>query len=237
MSAIVLSSLAQVQVAPSEEARARRDSLLSEAFEVGEIANRLDADAATETLRALSAFEKEVESGRTTAKAPVLDLGRRIDALGKELCEKIVAEKRRISGLLGTFEAEERRKADEERRRIEAEAARVTAEAERKAKEAARLAKSEEQAARAVDAVVEKAQAQIVDLKQRADQAVARKAEGSRLMTSVKFEVVDIHALHIAHPELVVLEPNGTAIRAILKQNPEMKIPGLRIWTETNLSV
>jgi len=238
MSSLILTpTMGDVQISVAAQVREERDLLLVEASLISSVEDRLDADDATQILRKLSDFARLIETQRKAAKEPVLELGRKIDALGKELAAKVDEEKGRISRLVGAFEAEERRKAEDERRRLEAEQIRLAAEAERKIREAAKQAKTEEQRDRAVDRVIEEAHAKTAAIQQQIASAQPRKAEGSKLTTVVLFEVTDIRALYAAHPELVVLEPNGTAIRSILKANPNLQVPGLRHWTEQKLSI
>jgi DNA repair exonuclease SbcCD ATPase subunit len=221
----------------ADDAKALRDSLLKQANEVTTITDRLDADDATQVLKALSSFEKEIEEGRTVAKAPILDIGRKIDALGKELCAQVLIEKSRISKAIGAFESAERQKAEDERRRLEAEAAKIAREADKAASLAASKATTEEAKARAVDSVVEKAQTQVANIKAQVVNLAPKKAEGSKLLKKVCFEVTDMQALYKARPEFCVITENGQAIRAILKTSPNLQVPGLRHWVEESLSV
>jgi hypothetical protein len=230
-------AIADFQVATADEAKRARDELLRAAGLVSTITDRLDADDATAALKLLVAFERDVEAGRTAAKAPFLEMGRKIDALGKELCLQVSAERTRISKLVGSFEAEERRKAEEERKRLEAEAARVAREAEVAVWKAASEAKTVEERDRKTDAVIEKAAAAVVQIKQEVVNLAPKKVEGSKLLKAVRFEVTDIAALYAARPEFCSIEPNGTAIRAVLKGSPNLQVPGLRHWVEETLSV
>lgn len=238
MSALLLTpTLAVTPLSSTEAAKTERDNLLKEASAVTTVTDRLDADSALPVLRALNSFLSEVESQRETAKAPVLDLGRKIDALAKELTTALKLEEDRISKLCGSFEAEERRKAEDARRKADADAARIAYEAAENEKAARRAAPTELAAARASDAIAGKAQEEIAAVRQVAFAAIAPKAEGTRMSSSVCFEVTDLKVLYAAYPELVTLEPNGTAIRAICRANPELKIPGLKHWSEQKLNV
>jgi hypothetical protein len=236
-SILITPSLGSAVVTAAEAARISRDELLHQAAMVTKVEDRIDADDATNVLRSLKAFANTIETARTAAKAPALDLGRKIDALAKDLVARVEIEAARISRIVGAFEAEERRKAEEARRAADAEAARIAAEASRKAAEVRRAASNAEAGDRAADAVVETAQQQIVAVRQVAANAVAPKQAGTQVREDVCFEVTDIKALFAAHPELVVLEPNGSAIRAILRANPNLQVPGLRHWKEAKLNV
>lgn len=234
---LITPSLGDVQITAAQDARDVRDALLIEASTVTTVADRIDADAATSTLRALKAYQTAIETARTKAKGPVLDVGRKIDALAKELADKVIAEAGRISRVIGAFEAEERRRAELARIEAENRAADIARKAAEEAAKAARAATTAEAAERAADAVREKAAEQIVAVKQQAANAVATKQAGTSVREDVVFEVTDIRALYAAHPELVTLEPNGTAIRAILRNAPNLQLPGIRHWREAKLNV
>lgn len=234
---VITPNLGDAQVTAANAARAERDELLKSAAAVTTVADRLDADHATNVLRDLTAFSKRIETARTEAKAPALDLGRRIDALAKELAHAVTTEATRVSRIVGAFEAEERRKAESLRYEAEREACRLAKEAEAKAHQARRQAGNELDGDRAADAIREKAVEEIVAVRQAAAVAVAPKQAGTAVREDVVFEVIDIRALYAAHPELVNLEPNGTAIRAILRNAPNLQVPGLRHWREAKLNV
>lgn len=234
---LITPSLGAAVVTAAETARITRDELLHQAALVTTVTDRIDADDAIAVLRDMKEFTRTIEAQRTAAKAPALDIGRKIDALAKDLVAKVEAEAGRISRALGTFEAEERRKAEDAKRNADAEVARLAHEAQQKANEAARNAPDSLAGARAADAVVEQVQLQIASVKQTAAAVAAPKAAGTQVREDVAFEVLDIKALYASNPELVVLEPNGTAIRAILRANPNMQLPGLCHGREAKLNV
>lgn len=215
-----------------DTARARRDQLLAEAVQVESITDQIDADAAAATLQQLKTFSKDVAAAHKDAKAPVLELSRQIDELLRDLVTDVKDEADRIGRILGAYDAEQRRQADEKRRQAEAEAARIRYEAEQKARAEARTADSPEDAARKADEILGGAASQVADLQAHAEaQKRVGKRAGMALKTQVEFEVTDINALHKENPTLVILEPNKAAIKAILKSNPNIQIPGLRHWT------
>ena len=234
---LITPSLGAAIVTSADAARVERDELLHQAALVVQVADRIDADDATTVLRGLKAFETTIEQARTQAKAPVLEIGRKIDALSKQLVDQVKAETGRISRVLGTYELEEKRKAEAARYAAEQEASRIAEEARRKTIEVRAAAPDALAADRASDRVTEKAVEQIVALKQAAAQSMPTRQAGTTVREDVCFEVFDLVALHKSSPELVVLEPNGTAIRAILRANPNLQIPGLRHWREAKLNV
>lgn len=219
------------------EALIARDGLLCLASAVGTINDRLDADDATACLRRLANFEREIEDARTAAKAPVLDISRKIDALGKELLTQISAERQRIARAVGFFEAGERRQAEDARAKMEIEARRIQMAAEKAAGVAAKLASNDVERDRACDAIIETAQAEVMIVRAQIAALPPKKAEGSKLLKAVKFEILDLDLFFKARPEFCTIEVNSSALRAVLKGSPNLQLPGLRHWIEESLSV
>lgn len=236
-SLIITPNVGGAIVTAADAARLRRDELLTLAATVTTVTDRLDADDATATLKQLTEYAGTIEDQRTVAKAPVIALGKQIDAMAKELTASVATEQTRIGRVLGEFERSERERADDERRKADAEVARVAEETRKKALEASKGTASPLAQARAVDAVVEAGAAKVAEIKQQAASYVPPKTSGTKLRGNIVFEVDDIKAVYAAYPELVILEPNGTAIRAILKQNPNLQIPGLRHRVENKVTV
>lgn len=234
---LITPSLGAAVVTSADAARITRDELLAQASEVKLVKDRLDADDATVVLKRLKDFTRGIEAQRTSAKAPALEIGKKIDGLAKELAASVDAEASRISRVIGAYEIEEKQKAEKARLEAEAETSRIAREAEQQARNAMRTASSEEAGTRAADTIVEKAQEKIIAVKQQAVASAPVRNLGTSVREDVCFEVTDIKALYADSPHLVTLEPNGTAIRAIIKANPNLKLPGLRHWREAKLNV
>lgn len=101
----------------------------------------------TDAIKSCTAFTKNSDAARVSAKEPHLAAGRAVDGFFKKLSDPVDALKVRMSNLLTAFQ---RRKADEERRVREAaaaEARRIADEEARLAREAARKAAEEKRAA------------------------------------------------------------------------------------------
>lgn len=217
---------AKLDLAPG--ATERRDQALSHAAMVATVGDAFEADLAAGTLREVTDLCREVETARATIKAPVLELGRKIDAIAKDFLAMLETEKTRIGRVLGEFQAAERAKAEEARRAAEAEA-------RRKADEAARAARAAEQAtdqAEAAAAARLAAQKEAEALAATIAAAEARPVvpEGTTTRKNWKYDITDIAALFKARPDLCLIEPNAAAIRAQIPHN--QNIPGLRIWQE-----
>lgn len=135
MNTIIIQGTEMVVTSAAAEALKRRDDLVGLARTVPLITDKATAAHATETLRALRSFYKEIEEGRAAAKAPVLTIGRRIDAFATELHGEIQAQGERLSKILGAFNVEQERIAEEQRVAAQAEERRIREEAATKERE------------------------------------------------------------------------------------------------------
>lgn len=221
-----------VAVELTSEGRTRRDALLAIAKNHQTIVNAERAEMVAEALRTVKSFTRSVEDSRKDVKAPVLEIGKRIDYLASELTAELEVEAKRLSAILGSWQAEQRKKEEEAKRqaweeeqRIKAEAARKIAEAEANSRTAAsfekKAAKIEEQAVTA-----------IVQTRAEAAASFIPKPSGIATRENVVFEVDDIGALYAHAPMLCTVSPNNAAIRAYLKSNPNAQLPGVRHWKE-----
>lgn len=237
----------------------RRDQILAKARRGNSIGSPASAEAAAAVLRECREFTRAIEEARRDVKESPMKLCRAIDALAEQLTAGVEAEAKRISGILGTWQLEQKRIADDAARRAREEEQRVIREAEEKAAaeaEKARLAREEleAQAARAtsakqaeaierkidkLDAKTEAASAAHVDAVEQkiaevrvAAVAVAAPAPaGISARAPIEFEITDIVALYESAPFLVLMEPNKPAIRAALKGLKEgQSLPGVRHW-------
>lgn len=263
---ITITGAEATQVLALPAALAKRDELLAIAKKGQRIASPESAGRATNLLRELKSFEKAINDSHATAKAPVLELGRKIDGLKKELTTEVVAEAARIGRLIGEFNAEQERAAAAARAAAEAEARRLRDEAERQQREAREKAEAEAKAAAAKAAqetdALKRAQAEraAADAKQRAEQEAANakakldaqlaaqavvvasttitKPAGVSTRSDVDFEVTDIAALYAANPSLIEMTVKRADLKAALKALPEgATLPGVRHWTTSSAVV
>lgn len=185
-SLITVSPLDSIQLAPTQDAITKRDDLLALARRGKSVPNAESAEKATAVLREITNFLRMIEASRKDAKAPVLELGKRIDEVGRVLLEDLKLEADRINGLISAFaaaEAERERQAlikarEEEQRLLREQQAKERAEMERAraAQEAAdrKQAELEEKAARARSAERRaELEAQAAKVKEAADKAAA----------------------------------------------------------------
>lgn len=235
--ALTVTGLQAAEIAIAPEARELRDKLLVEIREVTAVSDAFDADVAADVLKRATQLSRGIEADRTTVKAPVLALGKKIDAIAKEIVAELDTEIGRVSRVLGAYQLAEKQKAEAADRLARDEARRIQAEAEANARKAAQAADSDTEALAAASQIMDTAAAKIVETRKAIVSTVAPKAADTAVRVDVCFEVDDIVALYAARPELVNLEPNGTAIRAICKANPKLQLPGLRHWTEAKTNI
>jgi septal ring factor EnvC (AmiA/AmiB activator) len=239
---MLLAGIDATNLAATPEAIAQRDALLVLARK-GKIVNSPEsAQRAGLILKDLKAFTRLIEATRNTVKAPVIKLGKDIDALATTLVSDIEGEEKRIGGLIATYQEEQRRLEQEARRKAFEEQERIRKEAEEKERLAREAAEAEARKAREEQekADRERAEAQKAMAAQntRVSMAVAPKIEGLSLRSETKFEVTDIQALYDACPMMVLLSPNNAAIKAQLKTMPEdQSLPGVKHWKEAKTSV
>jgi hypothetical protein len=79
------------------------------------IASVADLDQAAAALTTVVSLVRSVESSRKEVKAPVLEVGKRIDSVAKEYLAPLESEKSRLETLVGSYQEAARRKAEKER--------------------------------------------------------------------------------------------------------------------------
>jgi hypothetical protein len=133
MNALILRNSEAVQLTVSVDYEQLKVGVLTEAKDVSEVTDEFTEQMAVDAVKRLRDLESTVETSRKAVKAPVLDLGRRIDSTAETALSGVAEERNRISKLLTLFAAEKKRKADEADRIRKAELERI--ERERVARE------------------------------------------------------------------------------------------------------
>lgn len=126
MNEIVIRNADKVAIEISPSALAERDTVVRQSKEIVLIDASIQQGAVT-ILSRINGTLKALESSRKLVKAPVLELGRKIDAIADQFAIELTGEKTRISRLLSDFEEKQRREREE--------AERIRQENERKARE------------------------------------------------------------------------------------------------------
>lgn len=229
---IVSGALPRPEIELTPAAYNAREVALLASGNVKAIGNVTDLDNAAKALTTIKWLTKTFEEAFKEAKAPVLEVGRRIDGIKKDYLASLDAEAKRLSVMVGSYQEAERRKA--ERIRQEEAARQAAALAEMQEEQAAAMESGDVEAA---DAARAKAADVIAESQLAVTAAEGPKADGIVTRSAWKFEVEDIYYLFKAKPDLCLIEPNNAAIRALLKATKGAPIPGLRIWQEAGAIV
>lgn len=136
---IVKNSLPPAIVALSADMVIRISDLEQRALSIVSITDQETYSRAEEILRERTRLEKETEEKRKQFKAPVLDLGRQIDAAAGEALAPLLAIKQTLGEKVLKFQAEENARREAARRKAEAEALERQRELQRQADEQARI--------------------------------------------------------------------------------------------------
>ncbi len=124
--------------ANAQELKARAIAL---AKPILKVETEADQAAAVAALRDLKAIRSGMESTRKSVKAPVIELGRKIDTIAADFLQETDREEMRLQGLINHFQRkqlEEKRAEELRQQRERDEAVRLETEAKRKREEAER---------------------------------------------------------------------------------------------------
>jgi hypothetical protein len=213
----------------------KRDALVLRAEQIMAVTTADEQAMAVAVGQDLRNWVKDIEAARVEVKAPFRERAELVDSLAKGAVAPLKAELDRLSRLVSCFQAQEAervRLAEDARQkeiaRLEAE--RKKAEDDARVMQAAMVSDKDLEEAIAAEAAAKKAQEDAYN-RIAAPLPEAQKATGAATRKEMCYEVLDVHALYRARPELVRLEANAAAIRATVVVG--MVVPGLRIWEET----
>jgi flagellar biosynthesis GTPase FlhF len=199
---ITVSGVGAVSVSLTSDALAARQNAIDDARMVRVVSDEFGHGAAVDALRAIKVMLFGVEKARKRVKEPVLTLGRRIDSTAAEFVVDLEREAERLTGLLTSYEIQQRRiaaeaeakrraeeeaklaaarKAEQERIAAEREAQRQRDEAARQAREAANA--EERAAAQAAAAKAQSEADRIAAERQKAE--LAARVEAAQAATPV----------------------------------------------------
>ena len=171
----------QIQITP--EAEKQKATILSAARAVVAVTDTDSCDIAQSRLRSLASVRTAVESSRKIVKAPVIDLGKRIDGIAADFVADVVAEEVRLSGLVTEYAREQQRiqreaelAAEQERQRVERERHESEMAAQREAAQIERERQAAEKSAHEAEIARLKAEAAQSEEGQRAARVAQEKA-------------------------------------------------------------
>lgn len=196
------------EVAFTPQAGELKQLALAGAALVARVSNADEQAVAVDALKELQRIIKLTEDSRTAAKAPLLELGRAIDAAAKQFVSEIAEERDRISQLVADYQQLEQARARAEQQRLNAE---LTA-LERARAEAIAQAKSHEE----IDAI--NARHDDLVAAQQADNPAPTppRTDGMTVRTEWDITIVDVWKLARAHPACVNITPRLSDIKALL---------------------
>lgn len=218
------------------EAQEQKTKTLALAEKIIAVSNLDDQQTAIEVVSWLNGLTKGMEKTREEVKKPFLEAGRLIDATAKTYAKEIESAATRVQCLIVNFQ-------DREKARIKQQA--IDQENARRAAEEA-LAKAQQQATEAKTASERmEAELEAMELQEEASAPiVARevpKAEGASVGEKWDYDTINVHELYRAFPHLCKIEPNRSAIlyelKTLVLQGKPVKLPGLRTFQETKISV
>ena len=212
---IAVSGVSAVAVEIQSDAYTRRSEIIETAKFCPPAVTDSDTQAeVTNAVRDIRRLLKEVEDGRKTVKAPVLDIGRKIDGAAEQFCRDLIEEEKRLTGLLTSYQIEQQRIAREAEQKRQAELARQQeeerkrqAEIDRKAREAEIARLAAERAERDAKTAEERAKAQEAARKAM-DEAEALAAQKEKEAASAKLEQAEL----MRAPSPVAPKAAGTAV-------------------------
>jgi vacuolar-type H+-ATPase subunit I/STV1 len=253
VNALELRNVGSVEIAIAPSAAIVRDDAIAAAGWVAQVASHAQFAAAAEALKGLRSVAKSVEASRTAIKAPVLDLGKKIDATAKSFVAEVDQEITRLTGLMTQWEIEQRRIAaeaerqrqEEERRRLAEETARMAEiarqvqaaeraerqalnERDREAAETRRMVAEEAAAAERAAAAQRQANLPVV--------VEAPRVAGTVVRDEWNFEVTDLRAFAQAHPDLVEITVRRADVLKLIRGGCR-QLAHARIYTETKVGV
>lgn len=234
---LINSNAASTVISLNPQADAAKAQLLRSAALIDRVTDANEQATAVTLGRSLRAALAGAEASRVAVKAPVLNLGKQIDAIAKSYCAELEVEASRIGRLVAGFQDVEAKRVAEEKRIRDAE----VAEAERYRLECEANARKQEQAMQD-EAGLQRAIAAEQAAKEADEQARAAivqplptvdKARGTMVKKKPIIKVVDIHAVYKHSHSLVRLELNLSALNEIIYEGVE--IPGVKIEWETQV--
>ena len=171
----------QIQITP--EAEKQKATIINAARAVVAVTDADSCDIAQSRLRSLASVRTSVESSRKLVKAPVIDLGKKIDGIAADFVAEVIAEEARLSGLVTEYAREQQRikreaelAAEQERQRVERERHEAEMAAQREAARIERERQAAERAAHEAEIARLKAEATQSEEGQRAAREAQEKA-------------------------------------------------------------
>ena len=171
---VILGDGYQLSVSPSAEEQKR--SILARTAAILTVIDKPSLETAQRELKTLGLMRSWVEKGRVAVKAPVLELGKKIDQTAKDFLGDIITEEARLSGLATEYVREEQRKAREAAEAAERERQRIDREEHERQMAELRKQREAEEARMAAERAELEAQRRQLEAERAKDEAAAAQA-------------------------------------------------------------
>lgn len=227
MKALVLHNIGGVSISVDASSEKLKADLLSECRDYSVIADEFSMNCASDLASRMKSLIADVEDGRKAVKAPVLDLGKRIDSTASEFSTPISTEMNRVLGLIQGYLKKQRQAAEELERMRQEEIRRLELE-KAKAEEivaAPFTVEESKQAQQTIAAVIVAKQAVSVPIQ------APIKPKGIVTRSVPKIQVIDLHEVYKHNLDFVRIELNQSAVLAAIRAG-KIECPGLRITFE-----
>ena len=182
-----------------------KQDALAAAKPVKRVENPEEQQLAVAVLKDLKSIRKAMEDTRKLVKAPVIELGKKIDDTARDFMQELDREENRVQGLINHYQREELRKqreVEQELERQRQETARLEAEAQ-KQRETAELAvdpDAQRAAAREAARLEKEAEERRLDEELVGTITVAKPA-GLIVKQRLDFQILDPHVFMEAYPQ------------------------------------
>ncbi len=221
-SGVSFASLQKLSIEVDAAAVARKEEVVAAAREIELVNNAFLGDLAVENLRALKSLIDQAEELRVELKAPILELGRKLDGAAKGFKKELTEEYERIHKLVNDYTA-----GLVDASQV-AEAARTAA---LEALEKRRLELMQEKATcmtlkRGTEIELELGEIHWKQSELLTAPSLPVKSDGTKIKFKWSYEVADLGELVRSRPELCNIEPAHAKILAAIKAG-DRNIPGL----------
>lgn len=232
----------------TNEAEDKSRALIARADTIKSVTDAQDQDAAAGIARDIRTYVSQVAESRTALTRPLDAVKDRCIEVEREHTGPLVERQKQLERMVADFQVAEQRRVEAEERARRAELDRIERErneAEAKARKAAERMQTEAGLAKAMAAEQKAADlAQQFQVAVRAPLPEVSKPKGMAVKEHMQWRCDDVRALYAARPELCVVGPKASAIRAVCfpvkgatATNPDTTtVPGLALWWETGVS-
>lgn len=223
MKALVLHNIGGVSISLDAASEKLKAELLSECKDFAVIDDEFTMGCASSLASRMKSLITDVEDGRKAVKAPVLDLGKKIDSTAVEFSTPISTEMNKLLESIKGFLKKQRQAAEEsEKKRLE-ELRRLEME-KAKAEEIIAAPFTAEEVKQAQQTISEITRFKLSSVPVQ----VPSKPKGIVTKIVPKIEVIDLHEIYKHNRDFVWLELNQSAVLAAIRLG-KVECPGLKI--------